>query len=133
MNRMTPAAQFQSVHPAQVAGLFYPDHPALLAAKIDAAFAAAPPSPFKAKMVVVPHAGIDYSGAVAAQALRALDRTGGLRRVVILGPNHRAPLRGVARPPGLGLVDAARRRARRQRGAPRDPAARGRRGRRAAV
>ncbi len=96
MNRMTPAAQFQSVHPAQVAGLFYPDHPALLAAKIDAAFAAAPPSPFRAKMVVVPHAGIDYSGAVAAQALRALDRTGGLRRVVILGPNHRVPLRGVA-------------------------------------
>lgn len=96
MNRMTPTAQLQSLHSAQVAGLFYPADPALLAAKIDAAFAAAPPSPFEAKMVVVPHAGIDYSGAVAAQALRALDRTGGLRRLVILGPTHRVPLRGLA-------------------------------------
>jgi hypothetical protein len=83
-------------HPAQVAGLFYPRDATALAAKIDAALAAAPPSPFRAKMVVVPHAGIDYSGAVAAQALRALDLTGGLRRVVILGPNHRMPLRGLA-------------------------------------
>jgi AmmeMemoRadiSam system protein B/AmmeMemoRadiSam system protein A len=90
------SARAPSAHPAQVAGLFYPDDAAILAAKIDAAFAAAPPSPFRAKMVVVPHAGIDYSGAVAAQALRALDLTQGVRRVVILGPNHRVPLRGLA-------------------------------------
>ena len=83
-------------HPAQVAGLFYPGDPELLAAKLDAAFAAAPASPFKAKMVVVPHAGVDFSGAVAARALRALDASGGLKRIVILGPNHRAPLSGVA-------------------------------------
>ncbi|HYA73442.1 MAG TPA: AmmeMemoRadiSam system protein B [Roseiarcus sp.] len=113
MNRMTPAAQFQSVHPAQVAGLFYPGEAAALAAKIDAAFAAAPASPFRAKMIVVPHAGIDYSGAVAAQALRALDLTDGLRRVVILGPNHRMPWRGVAVHPAtawstpLGLAPVA--------------------------
>ena len=98
---------------AQVAGFFYPDDAAILAAKIDAAFAAAPPSPFRAKMVVVPHAGIDYSGAVAAKALRALDRTGGLRRAVILGPNHRMPLSGLAVHPAaawstpLGLAPVA--------------------------
>ncbi|MGD0642351.1 MAG: AmmeMemoRadiSam system protein B [Roseiarcus sp.] len=90
------SARATGAHPAQVAGLFYPDDAAILAAKIDAAFAAAPPSPFRAKMVVVPHAGIDYSGAVAAQAVRALDLAEGVRRVVILGPNHRMPWRGLA-------------------------------------
>jgi AmmeMemoRadiSam system protein A/AmmeMemoRadiSam system protein B len=64
-------------------------------------------------MVVVPHAGIDYSGAVAAQALRTLDLTGGLRRAVIFGPNHRMPLRGLAVHPAaawstpLGLAPVA--------------------------
>lgn len=110
---MAMAAQTPNAHPAQVAGLFYPDDPARLAAKIDAAFAAAAPSPFRAKMIVAPHAGIDYSGAVAAQALRALDRSGGLKRVVILGPNHRMPWRGVAVHPAsvwstpLGVVPVA--------------------------
>jgi MEMO1 family protein len=97
MNIMTKSsAQGPGTHPAQVAGLFYPRDSAVLAARIDAAFAAAPALPFRAKMAVAPHAGIDYSGAVAAQALRGLDLTAGVRRVVILGPNHRAPLRGVA-------------------------------------
>jgi AmmeMemoRadiSam system protein B/AmmeMemoRadiSam system protein A len=111
--RKKSSPQTPAVRPAQVAGLFYPDDAAILAAKIDAAFAAAPPSPFRAKMVVVPHAGIDYSGAVAAQALRALDLTGGLRRAVIFGPNHRMPLRGLAVHPAaawstpLGLAPVA--------------------------
>jgi AmmeMemoRadiSam system protein B/AmmeMemoRadiSam system protein A len=111
--RKKSSPQASTVRPAQVAGLFYPDDPAILAAKIDAAFAAAPPSPFRAKMVVVPHAGVDYSGAVAAQALRALDLTGGLRRAVIFGPNHRVPLSGLAVHPAaawstpLGLAPVA--------------------------
>jgi AmmeMemoRadiSam system protein B/AmmeMemoRadiSam system protein A len=83
-------------HPAQVAGQFYPDDPARLGAALDAAFAAAPPCPFRAKMVVVPHAGIAYSGRVAAKALRALDAPKRLKRIVILGPNHRVPLDGIA-------------------------------------
>ncbi len=113
MNRVTAAANLESVHPAQVAGLFYPDKSAVLAAKIDAAFAAAPASPFRAKMVVVPHAGIDFSGAIAARAARALDLTERVRRVVILGPNHRVPLRGLAVHPAtawstpLGVVPVA--------------------------
>ena len=94
--RKTSSPPAPAAHPAQVAGIFYPDDPAILAAKIDAAFAAAPPSPFRAKMVVVPHAGVDYSGAVAAEALRALDLAQEVRRVVIFGPNHRMPLSGLA-------------------------------------
>jgi hypothetical protein len=90
------ASTYALAHPAQVAGVFYPDDPAALSAALDAAFAAAPPCPFRAKMVVVPHAGIDYSGRVAAKALRALDAPKRLKRVVILGPNHRVPLDGIA-------------------------------------
>ncbi len=92
MSRASPSDEAKSVHPAQVAGHFYPSDPGALAG----ALAIAPPSSYRAKMVVVPHAGVAYSGAVAAQAVRALDRSGGLRRAVILGPNHRMPLRGVA-------------------------------------
>ncbi|HEY1944204.1 MAG TPA: AmmeMemoRadiSam system protein B [Roseiarcus sp.] len=92
MSRARPPDEVASVHPAQVAGHFYPSDPGALAG----ALATAPPSSYRAKMVVVPHAGVAYSGAVAAQAVRALDHSGGLRRAVILGPNHRMPLRGVA-------------------------------------
>jgi len=93
---MSASTHAPAAHPAQVAGLFYPDDPVRLAAALDAAFAAAPPAPFHAKMVVVPHAGIDYSGRVAAKAVRALDAPERLKRVVILGPNHRARLDGIA-------------------------------------
>jgi AmmeMemoRadiSam system protein B/AmmeMemoRadiSam system protein A len=93
---MTASTRALAAHPAQVAGMFYPADPAALSAALDEAFAAAPPCPFRAKMVVVPHAGIDYSGFVAAKALRALDAPKRLKRVVILGPNHRVPLDGIA-------------------------------------
>jgi hypothetical protein len=93
---MTASTRALAAHPAQVAGLFYPADPAALGAALDQAFAAAPPCPFRAKMVVVPHAGIEYSGRVAAKALRALDAPKRLKRIVILGPNHRVPLDGIA-------------------------------------
>ena len=76
--------------------MFYPADPAPWARRLDAAFAAPPPCPFRAKMVVVPHAGIEYSGGVAAKALRALDAPKRLKRIVILGPNHRVALDGIA-------------------------------------
>jgi len=93
---MIASTRMPAVHPAQVAGTFYPSDPAALGAALDQAFAAAPPCPFRAKMVVVPHAGIAYSGRIAAMALCALDASRRLRRVVILGPNHRVPLDGIA-------------------------------------
>ena len=115
---MIASTRMPAVHPAQVAGTFYPANPAALGAALDQAFAAAPPCPFRAKMVVVPHAGIAYSGRIAAAALSALDASRRLKRVVILGPNHRVPLDGIALHPakawatplGVALVaeDAAR-------------------------
>jgi MEMO1 family protein len=51
------------------------------------------------KMLLVPHAGFRYSGAIAAQAYGQLkpwrER---IRRVVLLGPTHRVAVRGLAAP-----------------------------------
>lgn len=84
-----------------VAGLFYPGEPEVLAAVVDRmldAAQASPPCPAP-KAFIVPHAGYCYSGPVAAAAyarIRALRER--VRRVVLIGPSHRVPLRNIAVP-----------------------------------
>jgi AmmeMemoRadiSam system protein B len=84
-----------------VAGLFYPADPRDLEAEIRRHLAAARgalgagtgPAP---RCLVVPHAGIVYSGPVAASAYARLEPLRDvLRRVVLLGPAHRVPVRGL--------------------------------------
>ncbi len=87
-------------HPA-VAGTFYPADPDDLLRDVDAHLAAAraalPADAVAPKAVIAPHAGYIYSGSTAALAHARLglarDR---IERVVLLGPTHRVPLRGVA-------------------------------------
>jgi len=91
-----------SIRPAAVAGMFYPGEPRALAAEIarflGADDALAPRLTFP-KALVVPHAGYVYSGAVAARAYQELAAARGIvRRVVLLGPAHRVPVRGLAAP-----------------------------------
>jgi AmmeMemoRadiSam system protein B/AmmeMemoRadiSam system protein A len=92
-----------SVRSAAVAGMFYPGDPRTLAAEVstlldDAAAAAEPRLGFP-KALVVPHAGYIYSGPVAARAYDELAAARGVvRRVVLLGPVHRVPVRGLAVP-----------------------------------
>jgi AmmeMemoRadiSam system protein B/AmmeMemoRadiSam system protein A len=51
------------------------------------------------KLVIVPHAGYIYSGPVAAHAYSLLRPARDIvRRVVLLGPCHRVPVRGLALP-----------------------------------
>jgi AmmeMemoRadiSam system protein B/AmmeMemoRadiSam system protein A len=51
------------------------------------------------KALIVPHAGYIYSGPVAARAYDELAAARGVvRRVVLLGPVHRVPVRGLALP-----------------------------------
>lgn len=91
------------VRHAAVAGLFYPDHARELQegvrqmlAEAGARSAAPGPAP---KAVIAPHAGYVYSGAVAASAYARLQPLASLvRRVVLIGPCHRVPLRGLAVP-----------------------------------
>jgi AmmeMemoRadiSam system protein B len=54
------------------------------------------PSP---KAIIAPHAGYVYSGPIAAYAYRAIEsKRGEIQRVILLGPSHRVPLRGMALP-----------------------------------
>lgn len=104
-----------SVRPAAVAGMFYPGTPAVLGAAVRAYLAEAPPPAATAsvpKALIVPHAGYVYSGPVAAPAYRRIAAgRGTIRRVVLLGPVHRVPIRGLALPSAkafatpLGTVD----------------------------
>jgi AmmeMemoRadiSam system protein B len=91
-----------AVRPAAVAGRFYPDTPAALAAEVRARLDGARPQAGRIdgpKALIVPHAGYVYSGAVAASAYARLGaHADAIRRVVLLGPTHRVPLRGLALP-----------------------------------
>ena len=83
-----------------VAGLFYPADPGELATAVARALDLAPADDEGApKALVVPHAGYVYSGSTAGVAFARLracrDR---VRRVVLLGPAHRARVDGVAVP-----------------------------------
>src|ERR1043165_750794 len=76
-----------SVRPPAVAGTFYESSPDRLRAQVDACVAANPPAEAHERFLgaVVPHAGLMYSGHVAAAfyALAALPK-----RLIILCPNH---------------------------------------------
>ncbi|MFO1395590.1 MAG: AmmeMemoRadiSam system protein B [Burkholderiales bacterium] len=90
----------QAVRPAAVAGMFYPDARARLAADVQRYLADALPTAGAApKAVIVPHAGYVYSAPIAAAAYARLAALRGrVRRVVLLGPTHRVPVRGLAVP-----------------------------------
>lgn len=88
------------IRPPAVAGMFYPADALTLESEIRGYLAACEPNAGAVpKALIVPHAGYMYSGAVAAAAyalLAPLRRS--IRRVVLLGPAHRVPLRGLALP-----------------------------------
>jgi hypothetical protein len=83
-----------------VAGTLYPAEPTRLARLVDALLEKAGLGvPTRTPMaLVVPHAGYQYSGAVAARGYGALRGVPALRRIVIAGPAHFVPLRGAAVP-----------------------------------
>ena len=95
------------VREAAVAGLFYPADPEVLRATVDRLLADAPSPPEDApvpRAVIVPHAGYAYSGSTAAVAYARVARGRHLiRRVVVIGPTHRVPVRGVALPGADGF------------------------------
>jgi MEMO1 family protein len=88
----------ETVHPAQVAGMFYPAEPDALNALIaDVCKRARADGGVAPKVVVAPHAGLVYSGSVAASAFGPWTRRAEPpRRIVIVGPAHRVAFAGVA-------------------------------------
>src|SRR5437868_11806299 len=90
-----------SVRSAAVAGMFYPGDARSLISEVDELLGGVEALPRLGfpKALIVPHAGYIYSGPVAARAYDELAPARGIvRRVVILGPVHRVPVRGLAFP-----------------------------------
>ncbi len=90
--------QGQRIRPPAVAGQFYPADPASLEALVRESFAEARKAPLHpVKAMIVPHAGLIYSGPVAASAYQMLlPQADRIRRVVLLGPSHRVGFHGLA-------------------------------------
>jgi AmmeMemoRadiSam system protein B len=89
------------VRPPAVAGRFYPAAARALREEVERLLGAAAsqdPPAGSPRAVVAPHAGYRYSGAVAARAFAALSHGPVPSRIVLLGPAHRVPLRGLALP-----------------------------------
>ncbi len=86
------------IRPAAVAGSFYSADPTALARTIDALLLGASPSS-SARGFIVPHAGLQYSGPIAATAYASVARLKPLpTRVVLLGPSHHVAFTGLALP-----------------------------------
>lgn len=92
-----------SIRQAAVAGAFYPGQALALSENVQALLSAAEPGGVSddacPKALIVPHAGYVYSGATAALAYARLAPLRKIiHRVVLLGPVHRVPVRGLALP-----------------------------------
>ena len=87
----------QPVRRAAVAGSWYPGSAAALAAEVDRYLGEASPAVPEARVdaVVAPHAGLMYSGPVAAWAYRAV-QGGQYEAVVLVGPSHHVGFEGAA-------------------------------------
>lgn len=96
------------VRPPAVAGLFYPSEARTLASAVDdfvAAASVASDATTAPKALIVPHAGYRYSGAMAGRGYASVAPLAGtITRVILLGPVHRVPVRGLALPGADALL-----------------------------
>jgi AmmeMemoRadiSam system protein B len=97
---MQTEPQTRTVRPPAVSGTFYPREPDRLRVQVQSLLADVGPSrAVIPKAVIAPHAGYIYSGHVAAAAFATLrGRAQGIERVVLIGPAHYLPVRGIAAP-----------------------------------
>lgn len=93
------------VRPPAVAGMFYPRQPDDLKEMVDAFLDVKQAEEERLpKVLIAPHAGYIYSGAVAGTAYaRLLPFKNRYKRIVLVGPAHRVPVRGVAVPEVTGF------------------------------
>ncbi len=85
------------IHPAAVAGTFYPADQDQLRGMISRFLQDAQVKNIQPKAMIAPHAGYPYSGPVAASAYAHLaNRKESIERVVLLGPAHRIHVVGFA-------------------------------------
>src|SRR3954447_3993353 len=90
-----------TTRPPAVAGQFYLADPDRLRAEVSQLPAAAPRAARsgRPKAIIAPHAGYRYSGQIAAAAFATLEGSAKrIERVVLIGPAHYVPFRGIAVP-----------------------------------
>lgn len=89
----------ETIRPPAVAGSFYPADPEELRAMVLGFLGAAPREAPSPKAMVLPHAGLVYSGPIAATGYALIESMRStVRRVVLLGPAHRHYFVGLAAP-----------------------------------
>ncbi len=94
--------QPSKIQPPAVAGLFYDQDPAQLSRAVQGFIAAGQTQTAAAvtrrpKAIIAPHAGYVFSGPIAGSAYAAIaDRAAEIEQVLLLGPPHRLPVRGLA-------------------------------------
>jgi len=89
----------QNIRTTSVAGLFYPAETQQLSGAVDTYLSETgnPPHSQHPYIIVVPHAGYQYSAQVAAHAYqRLIPFAKDIKRVILLGPSHFAPVNGAA-------------------------------------
>jgi AmmeMemoRadiSam system protein B/AmmeMemoRadiSam system protein A len=85
------------IRPPAVAGSFYPGSPSELAKMLAGFFHAAPKPSITGKplVIVAPHAGYIYSGAIAARGYKILEGES-FTTVIVISPSHTAYFKGVS-------------------------------------
>src|SRR6476659_6406950 len=98
--KMRRIRKSMTTRPSAVAGLFYDDDPDELRMQVLGLLAdVAASTKVMPKALIAPHAGYAYSGRVAAAAFATLrDSAQMITRVVLIGPAHYFPVRGIAVP-----------------------------------
>ena len=79
--------------------MFYPGDPEKLRREIQGYLKAVQKAPPPPKGIIGPHAGTIYSGPIAATAYASLIPVRNkIKKVVLLGPSHHVPIRGIVAP-----------------------------------
>jgi len=101
-NEREMSTSIRAVRKPAVAGTFYPRERRELAHMLEGMLGAAAHASLgdrTPKAIIAPHAGYIYSGPIAASAYALLTPAAArVTRVVLLGPCHRVPVRGLALP-----------------------------------
>ncbi|UCD16412.1 MAG: AmmeMemoRadiSam system protein B, partial [Candidatus Zixiibacteriota bacterium] len=92
------SAPYAEERASAVAGTFYPDNPATLQNMVRGHLrSAGDPVPIDGQIIalIVPHAGLVYSGQIAAHGYRLLEDSG-IDKVILCGPSHRYRFSGLS-------------------------------------
>ncbi len=100
-----PIASLADIKQPAVAGSFYPADKALLTKTVDSLLAGVNDKRGEGRLValIAPHAGYRYSGGIAAYTYDHLKERD-IKTVILIGPSHREPFRGVSVYTGEGMM-----------------------------